>query len=99
MIRFAAVFHSASARLEATMTLRHVLSLGATVTVALILTTTGQAQQSPAASASEPRLVDIQGGQVRVVTVATGLVHPWSIAFLPDGHTMLVSEQSGRLRV
>jgi glucose/arabinose dehydrogenase len=30
--------------------------------------------------------------------VATGLVHPWSIAF-PDEKTMLVTEQPGRLRV
>jgi glucose/arabinose dehydrogenase len=37
--------------------------------------------------------------RIRVITVATGLVHPWSIAFLPDGHTMLVAEQAGRLRV
>jgi hypothetical protein len=37
--------------------------------------------------------------RIRVVTVATGLVHPWSIAFLPDGHTMLVAEQAGRLRI
>lgn len=34
----------------------------------------------------------------RVVTVADGLVHPWSIAFLPDGD-MLVTERPGRLRV
>ncbi len=34
----------------------------------------------------------------RVVTVAEGLVHPWSIAFLPDGD-MLVTERPGRLRV
>jgi glucose/arabinose dehydrogenase len=38
-------------------------------------------------------------GRIRVVTIATGLVHPWSIAFLPDGHTMLVAEQAGRLRL
>jgi aldose sugar dehydrogenase len=37
--------------------------------------------------------------RIRVVTVATGLVHPWSIAFLPDGRTMLVAEQAGRLRI
>ncbi len=34
----------------------------------------------------------------RVVTVAEGLVHPWSIAFLPDGD-MLVTERPGRLRI
>ncbi len=34
----------------------------------------------------------------RVVTVAEGLVHPWSIAFLPGGD-MLVTERPGRLRL
>src|ERR1035437_5504317 len=37
--------------------------------------------------------------RIRVVTIATGLVHPWHIAFLPDGHTMLVTELPGRLRI
>ncbi|MFT3963527.1 PQQ-dependent sugar dehydrogenase [Propionivibrio sp.] len=34
----------------------------------------------------------------RVVTVADGLEHPWSLAFLPDGR-MLVTERPGRLRL
>jgi len=34
----------------------------------------------------------------RVVTVAEGLVQPWSIAFLPDGD-ILVTELPGRLRI
>ncbi len=34
----------------------------------------------------------------RVVTVAEGLVQPWSIAFLPGGD-MLVTERPGRLRI
>lgn len=34
----------------------------------------------------------------RMVTVAEGLVHPWSVAFLPGGD-MLVTERPGRLRV
>jgi glucose/arabinose dehydrogenase len=33
-----------------------------------------------------------------VVTVADGLVNPWSIEFLPDGR-LLVSERPGRLRI
>jgi aldose sugar dehydrogenase len=37
--------------------------------------------------------------QIRVVTVATGLVRPWHISFLPDGRTMLVTELPGRLRI
>src|SRR5262249_55529110 len=50
----------------------------------------------PAPPASQ--VIDVQGGHVRVVTVASGLVHPWSLAFLPDGKTLLVAE-AGRLRV
>ena len=34
----------------------------------------------------------------RIETVADGLEHPWSLAFLPDGR-MLVSERPGRLRM
>lgn len=34
----------------------------------------------------------------RVETVATGLVHPWSLVFLPGGR-MLVTERPGRLRL
>lgn len=35
--------------------------------------------------------------KVEVTTVARGLEHPWSLAFLPDGR-MLVTERPGRLR-
>ena len=46
-----------------------------------------------------PWVFDVQGGrQIRVVTLASGLVHPWSLAFLPDGN-LLVGEQYGRLRI
>jgi glucose/arabinose dehydrogenase len=35
---------------------------------------------------------------LKPVTVARGLVHPWAMAFLPDGR-MLVTERPGRLRI
>jgi glucose/arabinose dehydrogenase len=40
----------------------------------------------------------VAGDEPRVETVARGLVHPWSLAFLPDGR-MLVTERPGRLRI
>ncbi|HYN39428.1 MAG TPA: PQQ-dependent sugar dehydrogenase, partial [Rhodospirillales bacterium] len=49
----------------------------------------------PPAAAQEFRSED---GPIRVVTVATGLEHPWGLVFLPDGR-MLVTERPGRLRV
>src|SRR5688572_23657736 len=59
-----------------------------------------QAQQAPSAvSAASDTILDVQGGQIRVVTVATGLVHPWSIALLPTDRSMLVVERSGRVRL
>jgi glucose/arabinose dehydrogenase len=38
------------------------------------------------------------GAQPRFEAVATGLEHPWAVAFLPDGR-YLVTERPGRLRI
>jgi aldose sugar dehydrogenase len=37
-------------------------------------------------------------GQLDVQTFASGLVHPWALAFLPDGK-LLVTERPGRMRI
>jgi glucose/arabinose dehydrogenase len=61
----------------------------------------GQATQTPPKPqliASGAQVLDVQGGKIRVVPVALGLYHPWSIAF-PDARTILVSEQNGKLRM
>src|SRR5512134_3717609 len=51
---------------------------------------TGACQDAPHAAPSGET-------KVAVTTVAGGLEHPWSLAFLPDGR-MLVTERPGRLR-
>ena len=63
----------------------------------LLAASTAPAQ--PAASGPDgPQTLDVQGGKIRVVPVATGLYHPWSLAF-PDARTILVTERNGRLRM
>jgi glucose/arabinose dehydrogenase len=60
--------------------------------------------QTPAAIQTgppdQPMVVVTEDQQrLRVVPIATGLSHPWGMAFLPDGHTLLVTERPGRLRI
>lgn len=57
-----------------------------------------QAAQSPQLIAGGPQVLNVQGGKIRVVPVALGLYHPWSLAF-PDARTILVSEKNGKLRM
>jgi glucose/arabinose dehydrogenase len=41
-----------------------------------------------------------EGGMaIRVVKLTDGLSHPNGLVFLPDGHTMLLTERAGRIRV
>jgi glucose/arabinose dehydrogenase len=45
-----------------------------------------------------PQVFHAAAGDFAVETVAGGLVHPWSLAFLPDGNK-LVTERPGRMRI
>ena len=68
---------------------RAVLASGLSAAALLGLTSRG-------ASARTVR-ADAPGQLLAVTTVASGLEHPWGLAFLPDG-SMLVTERPGRLR-
>jgi glucose/arabinose dehydrogenase len=61
---------------------------------------TMHAQQTTSLDPTSPHVFAANGGvRLRVVPVAVGLVHPWSIAFAPDARTIMVVEQPGRLRM
>lgn len=52
----------------------------------------------PVQAQTPSSVVQSEKHRFRVVTLTTGLAHPWSVAFLPDGR-MLVTEREGRLRL
>src|SRR5689334_16373928 len=61
----------------------------------------GQGRGAAAAPAAPPITEQtLSAGNVRyrVVPVASGLFHPWSLGFLPDGG-LLVAERNGQLRL
>lgn len=64
------------------------------VALSALSLTVACAQSEPAA----PHTVQTSAGAVAVEEVASGLDHPWGLAFLPDGR-LLVTERAGRLRV
>jgi len=75
------------------------------IALALLTAIPGAAQQPPpigvphVALGAGPFTFDTaEQHKVRVVVVARGLVHPWSLAFLPGGN-MLISERGGQIRL
>jgi len=67
------------------------------VVLLLLPTAPTLAQQAPPTT-NGPQVLDVQGGKIRVVPVATGLFHPWSLVFA-DARTILVTERNGHLRM
>jgi glucose/arabinose dehydrogenase len=59
---------------------------------------TGASDASTSSDASTGPALKSAYHDYRVVTVAEGLLNPWSLAFLPDGE-MLITERPGRLRI
>lgn len=73
--------------------LAHPAAFAMTIAAAAIIVT------APArAQGTQSLTVKSAAGPLRVETIASGLEHPWALAFLPDGR-MLVSERPGRLRI
>ena len=68
--------------------LNKLVGLGLGLSLATALVTTASAQTTYQSTHHD----------YRVVTVAEGLVHPWSMAWLPNGD-MLITEKPGRLRI
>ncbi len=66
--------------------------------LALIVALSGQWLSCGQSVAAQGPVLSSALHDFRVVTVADGLVNPWSIAFLPGGD-LLVSERPGRLRI
>ena len=99
------------------------ITVSCTAAIVALLSTAGAAQQkvpfrgdTPIAPSGIPKIPlpdqpvvydTAEGQRIRVVVHASGLSHPWSLAFLPDPSpplgagsvTMLVTERDGRLRV
>lgn len=76
-----------------------------TITVMAMLIMPAAGQQAPPiglphmALGAGPFVFDTaEQHKIRVTVVARGIVHPWSLAFLPDGD-MLITERGGRLRI
>jgi glucose/arabinose dehydrogenase len=79
------------------MTTPRVAWFSASLTLSLLLhPSASRAQQAP--TINSPQVLDAKDGKIRVVPIATGLFHPWSLAFA-DARTLLVTERNGRLRI
>ncbi|MDP3075725.1 PQQ-dependent sugar dehydrogenase [Bradyrhizobium sp.] len=65
------------------------LTVATVLTASFLIVTSTRGENTSFASSA---------GQLEVQTVASGLVNPWALAFLPDGR-MLVTERAGRMRI
>ncbi|KQQ66496.1 oxidoreductase [Pseudomonas sp. Leaf127] len=59
----------------------------------------GAPLMASAAEGPKPKEYKSELGTVTVTEVASGLDHPWALAFLPDSKGILVTERSGDLRL
>ncbi|MBW6391064.1 PQQ-dependent sugar dehydrogenase [Billgrantia antri] len=69
-----------------------------TVTTAALGLAAAALSLSSPALAQPQESVQTEAGALGLETVVDGLVHPWGMAFLPDGR-LLITEREGRLRL
>lgn len=76
------------------------LGMKMTVVVAAVVWLLAACSPAPAQPGADGSggVLETRQGRVVVERVATGLVNPWGMVFLPDGR-MLVTERPGRLRI
>src|SRR5215470_15147331 len=58
----------------------------------------GAVATAATAASAAPQTYPSSAGPLMVETIATGLSHPWALAFLPDGR-LVVTERAGRMRI
>jgi aldose sugar dehydrogenase len=75
-----------------------VTALGLALLATAVAVVDGQAPRASPPPPALPQTFFTSDLPVRVVPVAQGLSHPWSLAFLPGGD-LLVTERDGRLRI
>jgi glucose/arabinose dehydrogenase len=75
--------------------MNRISAIGLVIAMPLALNACAQPTQAPAAAT--PKAMASKSGDMRIEPVASGLEHPWSVAFLPEGG-FLVTERPGRLR-
>ena len=76
-----------------------VLGLGATAVIGAAVVASRRIPDGATRAAPDGyrRVFHTEHYDIRATPIVTGLSHPWSLAFLPDGD-MLITERAGRLR-
>ena len=59
----------------------------------------GATEAVPYKTVAQPQSVMTEAGPVAVAEIASGLDHPWAMAFLPDGRLLVTERNTGALRL